>query len=174
LVFIVKLNNNPPSEDGGNNTRQGGAILAKSKKFPISLHVYISEEIDQILSSVAGARGIPKSVLVREILRDHLKLEGAVNSQDIIQKFVSEAVREQLKPVEERLAKINAKTAYAAAISLYICIQAIFDMGKRDAAEAFRDARKKAVELVKERIPHTGDLEKWVLEAEKSARKENE
>jgi predicted transcriptional regulator len=172
------MNNNPPSEDGGNNTWQGGAILAKSKKFPVPFQVYISKEMDQLLSSVADARGIPKSVLVREILRDYLKLKGAENSQDIIQKFVSEAVREQLKPVEERLAKINAKTAYAAAISLYVCIQAIFDLGKRDVAEAFRNARKKAVELVKERIPHTGDLEKWVLEAEKSVeksvRKENE
>ncbi len=139
------------------------------KRFPSILHVPITEEMEKKLKSAADNRGIPKSVLVRELLRDGLKVEGVVWAQDLLRKLIAESIKEQLWPVEERLAKINAKSSYASAISLYIAAQAIFDMGKRDTVTAFQEARKKAIQLVQEKIPHTGDLEKWVLEAKQDA-----
>ncbi len=144
------------------------------KRFPSILYVPITDEMEKQLKSAADNRGIPKAVLVRELLRDGLKVEGAIWAQDLLRKLIADSVKEQLKPVEERLAKINAKSSYASAIALYITAQAIFDMGKRDTVTAFQEARKKAIQLVQEKIPHTGDLEKWVLEAKQDAINRNE
>lgn len=121
------------------------------KKFPCDLHIYLSENMDKELKIEAQKRDIPVNSLVREIIRDYLSKESAKEGIDTVTQTIRRVIRDELKPVENRIAKISAKSAVAAAASMYLNVQTIQDMGKNDAVELYEKARKKAVAYV--RIP---------------------
>jgi len=144
--------------------------IAKSKKYPNLFQVYLSEELDIALREMAKTKDIPKTVLVREILEEHIKSKDAINAKSIIHKEVSEAVDEKLKPVEERLAKIVAKTSYMQGILMYMQIITLADAGKRDVIDTFHTARKKSLQFVKETpAPSLSQWEDFARETKNSS-----
>ena len=91
------------------------------------------------------------SLIARKILEKRLKEESAQDGIDAVTEAVRKAMRDVLKPTEDRLAKLSAKTAVTAATAMYLNVQTIADMGKNDVVELYQEARKKAVAYLKER-----------------------
>ncbi|WP_244262755.1 hypothetical protein [Thermoanaerobacter siderophilus] len=85
------------------------------------------------------------------MLTESITTEAANDGIDKVTEAVRKAMRDVLKPAEDRLAKLSAKTAVAAATAMYLNVQTIADMGKNDAVELYQEARKKAAAYLKER-----------------------
>lgn len=112
------------------------------------MRIRLDKDLDDQLSALAVRRGETKAELCRRLLRKAVAQELAEDAIDPILAAVRQAMGDVLKPVEERLAKINAKTAIAAATSMYMEMQVYSDLGK-DARPLYEAARKKAVAFVK-------------------------
>lgn len=122
---------------------------------PISIR--IDDELDNMISAVAVRRGEKKADVIRRLLQKGVEEDYAQDSIDPVALAVRKAMTDVLKPVEERMAKINAKAAIASATAMYMAMQIYFEMGK-DARALYEEARKRAVAFVK--LPHdelTGD-----------------
>ncbi|GBF33861.1 hypothetical protein DCCM_2972 [Desulfocucumis palustris] len=57
-----------------------------------------------------------------------------------------------MKPLENRLAKLNAKTGASSATAMFMLIQTLDDLGKHDCVEIYEKARKKAVAYLREPV----------------------
>jgi negative regulator of replication initiation len=115
------------------------------------IRIRIDEELDSMISAIAVRRGETKAEVIRRLLRKGVEEENAKDSIDPVAIAVRKAMADVLRPVEERLAKINAKSAIAAATVQYMTMQLYHDMGK-DAMALYEEARKRAVAFVK--LPH--------------------
>jgi len=113
--------------------------------------VKVSDEIYSLLLDLSARRQETVSSIVRKILEKGLTQEAAESGIDAVTEAVRKAMRDILKPAEDRLAKLSAKTAVAAATAMYLNVQTIADMGKNDAVELYQEAREKAVAYLKER-----------------------
>lgn len=115
------------------------------------MRIRLDKDLDNQLNALAIRRGESKAELCRRLLRKAVAQEIAQDSIDPVTIAVRQAMADVLKPVEERLAKINAKTAIAAATAMYTNMQVYSAMGK-DARALHEAARKQAVVFVKQ--PH--------------------
>jgi len=106
--------------------------------------VRLPKDIYDNLVSVAAQRQEPVGALARRLLTRVLAEESAASGRDVICSAVRSSMREVLKPVEERLAKLSAKATMAAATSMFLNVQCIADLGKNNAKELYNDARSKA------------------------------
>jgi metal-responsive CopG/Arc/MetJ family transcriptional regulator len=112
------------------------------------MRIRLDKELDEKLNALVQMRGEAKSELCRRLLRTAVAQELAQESIDPILMVVRQAMGDVLKPVEERLAKINAKTAIAAATGMYMNQQVFESLGKNGRA-LHEAARKQAVAFVK-------------------------
>ena len=123
----------------------------------------VTKEQKQQILTAAKARDKAVSDFLRQALRDYLAVDEMESRKDTIQSYVANAVEEKLKPVENRLAKITAKTAHASAISIFLQAQAMADLGKSDVVQVFKVAREKGLAFVRERgMPNTRDMEEII------------
>lgn len=128
----------------------------------------VTKEQKQQILTAAKARDKAISDFLRQALRDYLAVDEMESRKDAIQSYVANAVEEKLKPVENRLAKIAAKTAHASAISIFLQAQAMADLGKSDVVHVFKVAREKGLAFVRERgIPNTRDMEEIINDIER-------
>lgn len=79
----------------------------------------------------------------------YLQSYHAYKCPDVITQTNRRIIRDELKPVENSMAKISAKSAVAAATTMYLNVQTIQDMGKNDAVEIYEKARSKAVYYIR-------------------------
>lgn len=114
-------------------------------------HIRLPDGLGQALRALAVQRKEPVAVVVRNLLSKALAEEAAADGKDVIKDAVRQAMRDVLKPTEERLAKLAAKAAIAAATSMYLNTQAIADLGKNNAVELYRLARSKAAAYLREK-----------------------
>lgn len=122
-----------------------------SKKFTKRLVIKINEELSDSLQKLADRRGESKAEIVRRILEQALAEEAAADGKDVITSAVRSSMRDVMKPFEDRLAKISAKAAIAAATAMFLNTQCIADLGKNNAVELYQTARKKAVAYLREK-----------------------
>ncbi|GBF35418.1 hypothetical protein DCCM_4545 [Desulfocucumis palustris] len=94
------------------------------------------------------------AVIVRRIISEALASDAAVSSLDIIRSATREVIRNEVKPLENRLAKLNAKTGMASATAMFMLVQTLDDLGKHDCVEIYEKSRKKAHAYLKERNDH--------------------
>lgn len=95
-------------------------------------------------------RGETEAELGRKIVAKTIaqgQIEGGLD--EIINIFRT-SLKDVLDPHTERLAKLNAKTAIAAATSMYMNTQVVANAGQ-DAKTIYEESRKKAVKFVQER-----------------------
>lgn len=116
----------------------------------IDVHVRVDEDTKENINSLAASRGITQAEAVRQVFREYFSSDFATKSLDVITTIVRSVIRSELKPVENRMAKISAKSAIAGATSMFLNIQTLDDLGKHDSVEMYQKARKKAVAYVKE------------------------
>lgn len=128
----------------------------------------VTKEQKQQILRAANAKEKAVSDFLRQALSEYLSVDEMESRKDAIQSYVANAVEEKLKPVENRLAKITAKTAHASAISIFLQAQAMADMGKSDVVQVFKVAREKGLAFVRERgIPNTRDIEEEIDDIER-------
>ncbi|MBO8129274.1 MAG: hypothetical protein H0Z39_08775 [Peptococcaceae bacterium] len=109
------------------------------------IHLRVEDDLHKQLKAFAKQRGEPMAVVVRRLLRSALANQAAVDAVDVVSVAVRKVIRAELKPTENRMAKLAAKAAIAAATAMYLNTQTIEDLGKRDALDLYRRARVKAV-----------------------------
>ena len=99
---------------------------------------------------ILAAKQEEKSVAeyIRKVLEDDIVTGSLKRDKEELQNCVSKTVHTQLEPVEDRLVKICAKTAHAAAISMFMNLQVIFDLEKNDVMEIWKVARGKGLAFV--------------------------
>lgn len=115
------------------------------------VYVYLPEDIYESLTNLAAQRKESISSVARRLLTQALAEESAANGRDVICSAVRSSMREVLKPVEDRLAKLSAKAAMAAATSMFLNVQCIADLGKNNAVEMYNNARGKAATYLRGR-----------------------
>lgn len=115
------------------------------------IHFRIDEKTDRKLKSLSKERGEPVAVIVRRIIGEALAAEAAVSALDIVRSATREVIRNEIKPLENRLAKLNAKTGMASATAMFMLVQTLDDLGKHDCVDIYEKARKKAYAYLKER-----------------------
>jgi rRNA-processing protein FCF1 len=123
---------------------KGGFILKK-------IYVCLPEDIYEALVGLASRRKESISAIARKMLTESIAVEAAKDGIDAVTDAVRRAMRDILKPTEDRLAKLAAKAAVAAATAMYLNTQCISDLGKNNALELYQMARTKAVAYLREK-----------------------
>lgn len=134
------------------------------RRFDTQLKFRVTKEMENIIKGEAEKHGLSLADYLRQALSDYIKLENAKAAEGYLDQIVSRAIEKNMRPFEERLAKIIAKTAYATAISTYLEAKLLADLGCNDMVELFHIARQKGIAFVREGIPNTHDLKKWIQE----------
>ncbi|MCG0278982.1 MAG: hypothetical protein L5656_10755 [Thermanaeromonas sp.] len=114
------------------------------------VYLRMDEDLLNALKALAARRKEPMAVVVRNLLSRALAEENAVEGKDVITDAVRRAMRDVLKPVEERMAKLASKAARAAATSMYLNTEVIGELGKHNVLQIYEMARKKAVAYLRE------------------------
>jgi len=125
--------------------------MAKTGFYTSELRLWIDDETKRRLKSLSSERGEPISVIVRRFIAEALASEAAVSSLDIIRRATREVIRNEIKPLENRLAKLNAKSGMASATAMFMLVQTLEDLGKHDCVEIYEKGRKKAYAYLKDR-----------------------
>jgi len=116
----------------------------------IDQHIYLDDDLHHLITLESNTTSKSFSQVVRELCRDGLSHKNAVTGIDIIQSSLRSVLKDVIKPLEERLAKIEAKTAIAAATSMYLNLEVVSNItGKEEGVELYNNARKKAVSYVR-------------------------
>ena len=115
------------------------------------INVQLPEDVYQALVNLASRRDESISAVARKMLTESITTEAANDGIDKVTEAVRKAMRDVLRPTEDRLAKLMAKAAVAAATAMYMNVQTIADLGKHNAVEIYNEARVKAVAYLKER-----------------------
>jgi len=115
------------------------------------INVQLPEDVYQALVNLASRRDESISSVARKMLSEAVLIEAANDGIDKVTEAVRKAMRDVLRPTEDRLAKLMAKSAVAAATAMYMNVQTIADLGKHNAVELYNEARVKAVAYLKER-----------------------
>jgi predicted transcriptional regulator len=118
------------------------------------LKIRVDSELKNALLALATRRGEKLADVCRRALRDAAEKGVLSDGEDAIARIVRNCMRDVLKPTEERLAKINAKTAILSGTAMYMNMQVIEDAGY-DSHDIYTKARKKAVALLQEREGET-------------------
>ncbi|WP_246187528.1 hypothetical protein [Neomoorella glycerini] len=102
------------------------------------------------LASLSIRRKESIAVTIRRLLSQAISEEAAVDGKDVITDAVRRAMRDVLKPTEDRLAKLASKAARMAATATYLNTQVIGDLGRRDVLQIYNEARKRAAAYLRE------------------------
>lgn len=121
------------------------------RKYNKNIRIWIDDELDRNLKSLSKERGEHVAVIVRRIISEALAGEAAVSYLDIIRSAIREVIRKEIKPLENRLANINAKTGMSSSTAMFMLVQTLEDLGKHDSVEIYEKARKKAYAYLKEK-----------------------
>lgn len=122
-------------------------------KFTKLLQIRVTEEMNRQLQAEAAKRGIPVADFVRNLLAQALSEAAAREGLGA----VVAAVRQAIRPTENRLAAMLQKAVIAAATSMYLNTQVIADAGREDAVDLYHAARKKAAQFLREKQDKQGE-----------------
>ncbi|NLN52928.1 MAG: hypothetical protein GX150_01320 [Firmicutes bacterium] len=138
------------------------------RTFDCELRFRVTSEMAQLVKAAAQKKGRSVPDYLRQVLRENIATNELADQKSALQSYVADAVEEKLKPVENRLAKITAKTAHASAISIFLQAQAMADLGKSDVVDIFKIAREKGLAFVRDRgIPNTKDIAEGIEDIER-------
>lgn len=115
-----------------------------------SIPVRLPEGVYATLASLAASRGEPMAAVARRYIMQGLEQDAAASGKDVITDAVRRAMRDVLKPTEDRLAKLASKAARMAATATYLNTQVIGDLGRKDVLQIYNEARKRAAAYLRE------------------------
>lgn len=111
------------------------------------LDIGVPRELLAAIKAEAARQGVSVAALVRQILSQALAERAAAEGVQAVEK----AVRQAIKPAEDRLAKLVVKAARAAATSMYLNVQVLADLGQHDIVDLYNQAQKKAIGYIREK-----------------------
>jgi hypothetical protein len=139
--------------------------MPAAKKYPVHLDMGISKEMQADLNIVAAKRNVPVAELVRNLLAASLTDDAANAALVAVRQAVRTEIRQELKRVENRLASLGSKANIAAGTAEFL-LQDVLENArssgtspeerKRVASMLHDEARKKAINLLKQPIPEDG------------------
>ena len=110
------------------------------------------------LQILSNQKGEPVAVLTRRIIEEYLAKNSAVEGLDIISTAIRKVIRSELKPTEDRMAKLAAKTAISSATSMFMNYFVVKEapLGlKISSKEVYEQSRIKAVAYLREKEKET-------------------
>ncbi|GEA16336.1 hypothetical protein E308F_25820 [Moorella sp. E308F] len=114
-------------------------------RFSKIIQIRVTDDLDKRLRAEATRRELSVAVLVRDILEKALNEEAAIDGREALDR----AIRRAIKKDVDRLAGLLVKSTMAGATAMFLNVQVLNDLGKRDAADIYHIARKKAVEYLR-------------------------
>jgi|GEM_PF-2135618 len=130
--------------------------MATTKRYSETLKFSVESGLYKSLKCQADKRGESVAEVCRRILRNGVQKEILNDGVDVVTQMVREAVYSQLKPLEDRLAKLLAKNAINSGTGMYlnyfVIKEALGDRLPIPPKEIREDARKKAVAELREPI----------------------
>jgi|UPI0006972F80 hypothetical protein len=128
--------------------------MAKEGKLTGLIQFRVDPDLERAIKALSVRRGEELADLCRRILREAVCRESLEDGADAVAKIVRQVMRDVLKPTEERLAKINAKTAIMSGTAVWMSRQVLEEAGY-DTDFIYAQARKKAVAFLQEREGET-------------------
>lgn len=122
----------------------------KDEKLDDWIKFRVSKRTKVLFQNLAKSRGETEAELARRIITKAATQGALQDGLDELILVVRQSMKDVLKPTEDRLAAINAKTAIAAATSMYMNTQVIANAGQ-DAKGIYEESRKKGVRFVQEK-----------------------
>ncbi|MBO8164211.1 MAG: hypothetical protein H0Z34_10905 [Brevibacillus sp.] len=123
--------------------------MPKTTKKP-EIRLTVNHEIHNGLKAIANRRGEALNDVIRSILSEAIAKEASQDGIDYVSTVLRQTMRDILRPVEERLAKINAKTAITSGTAMFMAMQVIEEAGY-DSHSVYQQARKKAAAYLAEK-----------------------
>lgn len=114
------------------------------------IRIRVDPTLKRKWEALCARRGESQSEVGRALIEKAVAENAIVDGVDEIVSIIRSTMKDVLVPHTERLAAINAKTAIAAATSMYMNTQVIANAG-HDAKGIYEISRKKAVEFVREK-----------------------
>ncbi|MBC7338161.1 MAG: ribbon-helix-helix protein, CopG family, partial [Clostridia bacterium] len=108
----------------------GVGDLPKMGTFTKRVQLNVTDDLYRALKAEATREGLPIAQLIRRMLEAGLAERAAAKGQDA----VTRALRQAIKPTEDRLAALVAKATHAAATAMYLNVQAMAAVGGVDNA----------------------------------------
>jgi len=105
---------------------------------------YVSDEVHTKIKELSRRNREPMSEFAKKAIEKELDAADGEQAIDALLPIVRRAVRDIMKPTEERWAKINAKNAIQSGTAFYLLLQ-VLEMANVDTKEARIEARKKSV-----------------------------
>jgi len=119
-----------------------------------AITVRVAGDVYETLLTISKRRGESISSIVAQMIDENLEQKSAVDGLDLVSAALAKTIRRELKPVEDRMAKLAAKTAIAGATGMYlnyfVIQQALRPKLTKSAKEVYETARVKAVAYLKE------------------------
>lgn len=122
--------------------------MPKKRKYTKELRFNVDEELHAKLFALAERRGEAVAELCRRVLEEAAEQKAAEDGIDVITQVVRKVMSETLKPLENRLAAMQAKGTIASATTMYHMQHVLIGMNK-DVRVVHEEARKKAVNYLK-------------------------
>lgn len=118
--------------------------MKKVEKKEIVVSMRLPESTHAKIKAMAEMQGFTIGGYCRYIIEKAADDEFLKAGQDEMLALIRKAVRDSLKPTEDRLAKITAKTNIQAGTALYLMMEAL-EKSNKDVERSKEIARKKAV-----------------------------
>lgn len=111
------------------------------------------QDVEKMIDALVEMRHESKPDLIRRLIRKAVAEEFLQDPllKDTLLATMRSAMREVIKPTEERIAKISAKGATASATSMYVNLETLAQLaqGKVNVKEVYDRSRVKAVAYVR-------------------------
>lgn len=116
------------------------------------LSIRVEEDMYDQIVALAAIRKVAPSMLIRELLGKGLDTHILVNQQELIKGLVRIGVDQAIKPIENRLASMMAKSAMASFSSLYMNMMVLLrgvNLDEETVMEYYNEGRKQAYQKLK-------------------------
>ena len=113
--------------------------------------VRLEDDAMKLLEAKAEEQVLPPAVLARDLITKGLAHDFSSLQRDAIEVLVRECIQDEMKPMTDRLAALDAKGGIMAASSYFILLKLIDSIyGEHvDTDELAKDSRRKAIEYIR-------------------------
>ena len=116
------------------------------------LSIRVDEEVYKQIEALAATKKIAPSMLVRNLLGKGLDAQILANQQELIKGLVRVGVDQAIKPIENRLASMMAKSAMASYTSTYMNMMVLhhgLNLDEDTVMEYYNEGKKQGYEKLK-------------------------
>lgn len=117
-------------------------------------------DVEAKLHAIMALTSESKPDALRRLLRNAVENELAEQSLGHMLPMIRRAVHESIRPTEERVAAISAKGAITSGTAMYMLLEVLGQLGRKDVRDLYQEARKKAIGQLRSKELNMSILEK--------------